>query len=155
MSKEVGGMVGSRRVQGAESAPTARRLGRWPWRPGSGGARAGNGTWFLADDCNRSNNPPQNQPPRAAAPAPPSDDEMNRYDMHGRSLSGCPGALRRRAVTPRSRVPTGTTSMRDHSDRVRAAGWESGTTRGPSPTLAAVAPPEGYDSEARRSGRAF
>ena len=32
MSKEVGGMVGSRRVQGAESAPTARRLGRGPWR---------------------------------------------------------------------------------------------------------------------------
>ena len=30
----------------AESAPTARRLGRGPWRPGSGGARAGNGTWF-------------------------------------------------------------------------------------------------------------
>ena len=27
----------------------------------------------------------------------------------------------------------GTASMRDHSDRVRAAGWESGTTRGPSP----------------------
>ena len=46
MSKEVGGMVGSRRVQGAESAPTARRLGREAWRPGSGGARAGNGTWF-------------------------------------------------------------------------------------------------------------
>ena len=35
MSKEVGGMVGSRRVQGAESAPTARRLGR-----GGLGARA-------------------------------------------------------------------------------------------------------------------
>ena len=29
----------------AESAPTARRLGRGPWRPASGGARAGNGTW--------------------------------------------------------------------------------------------------------------
>ena len=46
MSKEVGGMVQSKRVQGAESAPTARRLGREPWRPGSGGARAGNGTWL-------------------------------------------------------------------------------------------------------------
>ena len=34
MSKEVGGMVGSRRVQGAESAPTARRLGRGPWSQG-------------------------------------------------------------------------------------------------------------------------
>ena len=45
MSKEVAGMVQSRRVQGAESAPTARRLARGPWRPGSGGARAGNGTW--------------------------------------------------------------------------------------------------------------
>ena len=30
----------------AASAPTARRLGRRPWRLGSGGARAGNGTWF-------------------------------------------------------------------------------------------------------------
>ena len=29
-----------------ESASTARRLGRGPWRPGSGGARAGNGTWW-------------------------------------------------------------------------------------------------------------
>ena len=28
-----------------ESAPTARRLGRGPWRPASGGAQAGNGTW--------------------------------------------------------------------------------------------------------------
>ena len=58
MSKEVGGMVGSRRVQGAGSARTegARRasgvgadgaaVGAGPWRPGSGGARAGNGTWF-------------------------------------------------------------------------------------------------------------
>ena len=44
-------MVQSKRVKGAgsarpESAPTARRLGREAWRPGSGGARAGNGTWF-------------------------------------------------------------------------------------------------------------
>ena len=52
MSKEVGGMVGSRRVTGAgsarpESAPTARRLGREPWHPASGGAQAGNETWCL------------------------------------------------------------------------------------------------------------
>ena len=50
MSKEVAGMVQSRRVQGAgsartESAPTLRRLGPGPWRPGSGGVRAGSGTW--------------------------------------------------------------------------------------------------------------
>ena len=57
MSKEVAGMVQSRRVKElgrrgrrepggrAESAPTGRRLGPGPWRPGSGGARAGSGTW--------------------------------------------------------------------------------------------------------------
>ena len=39
-------MVQSKRVKGAESAPTARRLGRGPWHPASGGAQAGNGTWF-------------------------------------------------------------------------------------------------------------
>ncbi len=49
MSKEVGGMVQSRRVKGTgsarpESGPTLRRLGRGPWRLGSGGARAGSGT---------------------------------------------------------------------------------------------------------------
>ena len=38
-------MVGSRRVKGAGSAPTARRWGRGPWHPASGGAQAGNGTW--------------------------------------------------------------------------------------------------------------
>ena len=58
MSKEVGAWLGrgerrelcrrGRREPGgrAESAPTARRLRREPWRPGSGGAQAENGTWF-------------------------------------------------------------------------------------------------------------
>ena len=63
MSKEVGGMVGSRRVQGAESAPTARRLGRGPWRPGSGGARAGNGTWFCGCCSPSDIGPPSAMPP--------------------------------------------------------------------------------------------
>ena len=48
MSKEVGGMVGSKRVRGAGSA---RRLGRGPWRPGSGGARAGGGTCVQETGC--------------------------------------------------------------------------------------------------------
>ena len=51
MSQEVGDMARSRRVKRTasarpESAPTARRLGWGPWRPGNGGARAANGTWL-------------------------------------------------------------------------------------------------------------
>ena len=43
-------MVQLRRVKGAgsarpESAPTLRWLGPGPWSPGSGGVRAGGGTW--------------------------------------------------------------------------------------------------------------
>ena len=128
-------------------------MGRGPWRPGSGGARAGNGTWFLADGCNRSNNPPQNSP-ESRRTGPPSDDEMNRYDMHGRSLSGCPGALRRRAVTPRS----GCRPARLRCATTRTGSGQPAGNRAPlvAPAHpAAVAPPKGYDSEARRSGRAF
>ena len=59
MSKEVGDMVQSKRVAGScvgadGGSPEGdwsrrRRRGGWgpgPWRPGSGGAQAGNGTWF-------------------------------------------------------------------------------------------------------------
>ena len=48
MSKEVGGMADGGSPEGERSR--RRRRGGWrgrPWRPGSGGAQAGNGTWCL------------------------------------------------------------------------------------------------------------
>ena len=47
MSKEVGGMADGGSPEGERSR--RRRRGGWGgrlWRRGSGGARAGNGTWF-------------------------------------------------------------------------------------------------------------
>ena len=70
------------------------------------------------------------------------------------SLSGCPGALRRRAVAPRS----GCRPARLRCATTRIGSGQPAGNRAPlvAPAHpAAVAPPEGYGSEARRSGRAF